>query len=270
LGDALGAPVVVENRAGAGGRIASEALKHAAPDGATLMLAPIVVPVFAPLIYRNLPFDPARDFASVALVGHYQLGFAVGPSHPAATMTAFAAWAKAHPAQASFGSPGTGGLAHFLGVMIGRGLGVDLQHVAYRGAAPMVADLVGGQIPACIDTHVELIELHRGGRIRVLATTGATRSSRMPDVPTMREAGLPQVEGSGWFAFYVPAATPAATVARLNAAIDRISDRPDVRDRLARVGIDVSTLSPEALDRLAADERARWGPIIRASGFTGD
>jgi tripartite-type tricarboxylate transporter receptor subunit TctC len=134
----------------------------------------------------------------------------------------------------------------------------------------MLVDLVGGQIPACIDTHVELIELHRAGRLRVLATTGGTRSSRMPDVPTMREVGLPQVEGSGWFAFYVPAATPAATVARLNAAIDRISHRPDVRDRLAQVGVDVATLSPGGLDRLAADERERWAPVIRASGFKGE
>jgi tripartite-type tricarboxylate transporter receptor subunit TctC len=270
LKDRLGAPVVVENKTGAGGRIAAEALKNAAPDGATLLLTPIVVPVLAPLIYSNLGYDPVKDFAPVSLVGYYQFALAVNANHPARTMPEFVAWLKANPLQANFGSPAPGSLPHFFGVMIGRGVGVDMQHVAYKGGAPMINDLLGGQIAAGIDTHIELLELNKAGKIRVLGTSGATRSTLMPDVPTFKEAGIANVEGSGWYAFYVPARTPAARIAELNRAIVAVTLLPDVKDRLTKLGVDVQGSTPEDLSRLMAADTAKWAPVIRATGFKGD
>lgn len=270
LKDELGTSVVVENRTGAGGRVAAEALKNASPDGTTLLLTPIVVPVLAPLIYPNLAYDPVRDFAPISLVGHYHFAFAVGGSHPAKTMAEFAAWAKANPDKANFGSPAPGSLPHFFGVMIGKGIGVEMTHVAYRGGAPMLNELMGGQIAAGLDTHIELIELNKAGRIRVLATAGATRSALLPDVPTMREVGFPQVEGTGWYAFYAPARTPPGTIAALNKAIVAVANQPDVRERLARLGVEVETSTPEGLAKLMASESAKWGPVIKASGFKGE
>jgi tripartite-type tricarboxylate transporter receptor subunit TctC len=134
----------------------------------------------------------------------------------------------------------------------------------------MLADVVGGQIPAGIDTHIELLELNKSGRIRVLATAGATRSALMPDVPTMREVGFPQVEGAGWYAFYAPAKTPPATIAALNKAIIDAQQLPDVKQRLTQLGVEVKSSTPEELSKLMATESAKWAPVIKASGFKGD
>ncbi len=270
LREPWGTTVIVENRTGAGGRIAAEALKSAVPDGTTVMLAPIVVPVLASLIYTNLNYDPVKDFAPLSLVGFFQFGFAVGGSHPAKTMQEYVAWVKANPLQANFGSPAPGSLPHFFGAMIGRGMGVDMQHIAYKGGAPMLNDLVGGQIPAGIDTHIELLELDRSGKIRVLATSGASRSPLLPNVPTFKEAGFSGIEGSGWYAFYAPAKTPAAVVDALSRAIVAVTQMPDVKERLTKMGVEVQGSTPQQLAKLMADDTAKWAPVIKASGFKGE
>src|SRR5262249_30233154 len=163
LKTSLGVPVVVENKVGAGGRIAAEALQDATPDGPTLLLAPIVVPVLAPLVYKQLAYDPARDFAPVTQVAMYQFALAVGPNHPAKNVTEFVAWMKANPKQASFGSRAPGSLPHFFGLMIGQATGIDMVHVAYKGGVPLATDLMGGQIPCGIDALSDMLELHRAG-----------------------------------------------------------------------------------------------------------
>ena len=268
--DELKQPVLVENRPGAGGRIVAESMKNAPADGSVLMLAPVVVPVLAPMVFSKLPYDPAVDFAPVAHVANFQFALGVNGSHPAKSMKELVAWYKANPAKANFGSPAPGSLPHFFGLMIGKGSGVDLIHVPYNGGAPMMNGLMGDQIAAGIDTTVEMIELHRAGRIRILGTSGATRSPLLPEVPTLVESGLAGVEGTSWFAVYAPAKTPEATVRQLNAAINKALAAPEVRERFTKLGLEPTGGSAAELARRMAEDTARWGPIVKASGFKAD
>jgi len=268
--DSLRQPVVVENKAGASGRIAAEALKHAAPDGTTLLLVPIVVPVLAPLVFKQLDYDPAKDFAPVTQVANYQFAFVVGRDHPARTMPEFVAWAKSHPAQAAYGTPAAGSLPHFIGVMIGRAAGIDMVHVAYKGVAPLEADLMGGQIAAGVDALSDVIELHRAGKLRIIATSGAQRSPLLPMVPTFKEQGFPTIEGSGWIAMYAPAKTPRPVIDYFSATIIKALHTPQLRERLVNLALEPTGTTPEELTAIMINDAARWAPIIKASGFTAD
>ena len=186
-------------------------------------------------------------------------------------MQELVAWYKANPSKANFGSPAAGSLPHFFGVMIARGTGVDLVHVPYNGGGPMMNALIGGdQITAAIDTLVEQLELHRGGRVRILATSGSKRSPLLPDVATFAESGLAGIEGTAWFGIYAPAKTPEATVRQLNAAINKVLDSGEVRQRLTRLGLEPAGGSPADLATRMAQDTARWAPIVKASGFRGD
>jgi tripartite-type tricarboxylate transporter receptor subunit TctC len=272
--DDLKQPVVVENRVGAGGRVAAETTKALPADGTTLMIANIAVMTLAPLSFAKLNYDPVKDYAPVAHVANFQLGFAAGPATgatgPAASMKDFVAWAQANRANASFGSPAAGSLPHFFGVLIGQGIGVDLLHVPFNGSAPMRTAVLGGQIATVTDTLPDLTELHKSGKLRVLGTSGAKRSTALPDVPTMTELGFPNVTGFGWFGFYAPAGTPKPIVDRLNAAIVKAINAPDVRERITALGFEPTGTSPEEFARIMAADTARWGPVIKASGFKGD
>jgi tripartite-type tricarboxylate transporter receptor subunit TctC len=270
LKDSLGVPVVVENKVGAGGRIAAEALKSAPADGSTFMLVPVVVPVLAPLVYKQLSYDPVKDFAPVAQVATYQFAFAVGPANPATTVPEFVAWLKANPREANFGSPAPGSLPHFFGLMVGKATGVDMVHIAYKGGAPLSTDLMGGRIPAGVDALSDMIELHRAGRIRIIATSGAQRSPLLPSVPTFKEQGFPAIEGTGWIGIYAPARTPPAIVARVSSAIAAALKAPELRERFINLGYEPTGTTPEQLTAIMAADAERWGPIIRASGFTAE
>jgi len=262
--------VVVENKPGAGGRIAATMLKDAAPDGSTLMLAPIVVPVLAPLVFSKLAYDPLADFAPVAHVANFQFGLSVNAGHPAKSVQDLVAWFKANAAQANFGSPAPGSLPHFFGVMISRGAGIDLVHVPFNGGGPLMNALVGNQVSSGIDTLVDQIEMHRGGKTRILATSGAARSPLLPDVPTFAEAGLKGVEGTSWFAVYAPAKTSAATVRQLNAAVNKALEAPEVKERFAKLGLEPTGGSAADLAAIMKRDTERWGPVVKASGFKGD
>jgi tripartite-type tricarboxylate transporter receptor subunit TctC len=263
-------PVVVENRPGAGGRIVAEAVKNAPADGSVLMLTPIVVTVLAPMVFSKLAYDPIADFAPVAQVANFQFALSVAATHPAKNIGELLAWYKANPARANFGSPAPGSLPHFFGVMIASSAGVDLVHVPFNGGGPMMNALMGDQLTAGIDTLAEQVELHRTGRVRMLATTGTTRSPLLPEVPTFTESGLAGVQGTAWFAVYAPAKTPEATVRQLNAAINKALAVPEVRERLNKLGLEPSGGTSAALAARMAQDTARWAPIVKASGFRAD
>ncbi|MCC7216738.1 MAG: Bug family tripartite tricarboxylate transporter substrate binding protein [Burkholderiales bacterium] len=267
MGPAIGQPVIVENRPGAIGRITADAVKAAAPDGTTLMVMPIGPMAVVPHVYRDITYDPVKDFTPVALGATFQFAIAAGPASGAKTWSEFATWAKANPGKAAYATSGAGSLPHFFGVLLGRGIGVEMVHVPYKGSAAYLNDLVGGQVPVAIDAIADLTELHRAGKVKVLASSGAKRSTALPDVPTFSELGVAGVEAMGWFGFFAPAKTPKPIVDALNAAINKALTSPDVAEKLSKLGMDPATGSPESFARVLAEDYAKWGPIVKASGF---
>lgn len=261
----LGRTVIVENRTGGAGRIGVMAVKHAPADGNTLLFTPIAPVAIYQHVYKALDYDPLTDFRAVAQIGTFDFGVAVGPKGPQ-SLKDLVARAKANPEQANYGIPAIGTLPHFLGVMFGRAAGIDLRPVPYRGSAPALADLIGGQLPILVTTTSDLAEMHKDGRIRMLATSGATRSPFVPDVPTFREAGY-ELEAAGWYGMFVPAKTPNDAVARLNKAIVAAVNAPDVKERLLTVGIEPTGTSAAEFARIQKADSEFWAQAVKASGF---
>jgi len=265
-------PAVVENKTGAGGRIAIEAVKNAAPDGSTLLLSAYSMLLIYPHIYRTLPYDPFKDFAPVAMASVLSHGLAVGPMVPASVKTVkdFVAWCKAHPDRASYASPAAGSTPHFLGALLSLNTGVAMTHVAYRGSVPGVSDLIGGQIAAMFTPHGDFLANHRAGKLRLLATSGKSRSPFVPEVATFAEQGFPELTVEEWFGFFAPAKTPASVVAAANSAINQSLKDKGLLDSLALQGL--LPLGGSS-DDMAKDMRRQfdyWGPVVKRIGFTAD
>jgi len=263
---------VVENKTGAAARIAVETVKNAAPDGATLLLTPYSMMAIYPHIYKQLSYDPVKDFEPVAMASQLTHGLAVGPMVPASVKTVkdFLAWAKANPNDANFGSPAAGSTPHFLGVMLEMASGVNLKHIPYRGSIPGITDVIGGQLAAMVTPHGDFLPNHRAGKLRIIATSGRTRSPFVPDVPTFAEQGFAELTVEEWFGFYAPARTPQAVVQAANAAINAA-----LRDKAVIDGIGVVGLIAQGstIDEMARSQRAeleRWGPLVKRIGFTAD
>lgn len=267
IGAGLSKAAIVENRTGAAGRIGVKAVVAAEPDGTMLLFAPMPVISIYPQSYAKLDYDPFRDLEPVALVATFEVALAVGPQMPAKSLAELVAWAKADPAKASYGSPGAGGLGHFFAVMFATGAGIEPRHVSYRGSAAAMNDLVAGQIPFVVVPLSDCAELHRAGRVRVLATSGAERSPLLQDVPTFLEAGVP-VQGVGWYAVYAPARTPAAIVGSLNKVItDALADA-GFREHVLKLGLVPKGSTPAELAAIQKTDAERWAPAVKASGFT--
>ena len=235
-----------------------------------MLLAPLVTPVLSQLTFKNPGYNPATDMTPIGMVGHFQFALAVPPNHPAKNMAEFVTWLKANKEKANYGSPSPGSLPHFFGIMLGRAIGVDMVHVAYKGGAPMLNDLMGGQIACGMDTHIELIELHKSGKIRILASFAEKRSPVLPEIPTMAELGFKDATGSGWYSLWAPAKTPTATIAALNKALNGALANADVKEKLARTGTEPAMSTPEGLEKFRLAEIEKWRPVIVASGFKAD
>ncbi len=263
---------VVENKTGAGGQIAIQAMKGQPADGSVILQTPMSMLGIYPHIYKKLPYDPQSDVVPVSLGCTFDFGFAVGPSVPASvkTVTEFLAWCKANPSEANFGSPAAGSVPHFIGTLIGRSGGVDLKHVPYRGTQPAILDMIGGQLPAVSGPVGEFTQHVAAGKCRLLATSGAKRSKFAPTVATLTEQGLKDMAFNEWFGFYLPAGASAATVQRVNAALRNALAAPDVIEGLAAMGLEAASSSPAELAALLKRDHDRWGPLVKAIGFTAD
>lgn len=270
LSTVLKQPVIVENKPGAGGRLAAQTLKTAAPDGLTYMIAPNATPVFQALLYPTsvLKYDMLTDFSPVGVVVSYPLALAVSNHLNVKDTKEYAAWVKANPKDATFGSAGAGGHTHFTGLQLGKIIGQPLQVVPYRGNGPLATDLLGAQISAGIMTAGDIVQHQRSGKVRVIAQFGSQRSPVLPDVPTMIEQGFKLDAGDAWTGMWAPAKTPKAEIERMQNGLKYALSLPDVRDIL----INKATLNPdfrgsEEMDKLQRKELKFWEPIIKASGF---
>jgi tripartite-type tricarboxylate transporter receptor subunit TctC len=260
--------VVVENRPGAGGLLAAAGVARNSPaDGSVVMLGNVVINVLSAYTYSKLQYDPVKDFAPVSLLAKLDIGFVVSANSPARSLQEFIAGAKSDPKYAMFASPAAGSLPHFFGIMMGRATGVEMLHVPYKGSPAINNDLLGGQVPSAMNAITDIVPLHKAGRLRMLATAGDERARSAPDVPTFKELGFPEIRGTSWFAMFVPAKTPAEEIARLSQAVREGGADPLVRKAIEGIGIDVAVSTPEDLGRFLDEERRRWAPVVKASGF---
>jgi tripartite-type tricarboxylate transporter receptor subunit TctC len=268
VSERLGQQIVVDNRPGAGTNIATEVVAKAAPDGYTLLLANSPNSINTTL-YDNLSFDFTRDIVPVASIGRVPLVMVVNPALPANTVPEFIAYAKANPGKVNMGSGGNGAPDHMSGELFKAMAGVGILHVPYRGVAPAIADLLGGQVQVIFGTMPAVIALVKSGRLRALAVTTAARSDQLPDVPAMGEL-VPGYEASQWYGISAPKGTPADVIERLNRETNAVLADPKMQARLAELGASVLPGSPADFGKLVADETAKWAKVVKLSGVKPD
>jgi tripartite-type tricarboxylate transporter receptor subunit TctC len=268
LKDQLGQPVIVENKAGAGGQIAAQTLKAAPADGSTLFLSHDHTVSILPLVSKNPGFEPARDFVAVGGFATFVNALAVSGGTPAKSMNEYMAWVRNQGAgKSTVGVPAPASVPEFLVKVIGQKYKLDLQSAPYRGSAPMMGDMLGNQIPAGTGSIPDFIENHKAGKIRVVAVMGTARQALLPDVPTFAELGLAGFEDLPYYGIFAPAGTPAATIDKISAALAKVVALPEVRDRLTAMGLSVGYMTPQQLSSREQAYSKTWAGIIKASGF---
>lgn len=261
--------VIVENKAGAGGRIGNETVKAAPADGTTLLMTPVATMSIFPHSYAGqLRYDPFKDFVPVAHLSNFQLGLAVNAQVPVKSLAEYVAFVKSEPAGNGFyASAAAGSLPHFFGVMFARSAGIQLTHVPYKGTAPAMQALAAGEVVALSTVVADIKSIVHAGKARLLAVAGEKRDPALPEVPTFRELGYTDLVAQPWYALFAPAGTPSAAIERLsNAAIAAVQD-PATHKRLLEMGLEPTGWGPDRLARIMKDDYERWGPVIRASGF---
>jgi len=262
-----GTTYVVDNKSGASGLLAAEAVRQSGADGSSLLLTPSSVLTLAPQLYRKPPFDALRDFRPVACVCDHSFALAVAGNSPITDLAAFVAWARANPDKCTYATPGAGSGPHFLGVMMGREIGVQLVHVPYRGVAPGLQDLMGGQVAATFNPLPTMLEFHRAGRIRILAVTSPTRLATLPDVPTFSALGLPRMELVEWYGLFSSAKLPAVAASAIAADVQRALATPDLLAVARRLEVVPRYEDGAALAGLLRADHGRWSQLVASTGI---
>ena len=266
LAQKVGVPVVVDNKPGAGGRLAAQQVKAAPAGQNVLMVANPAVMVVAPLVFKDNGYDPEKDFQPVAHVNDYDFGLAVGPQVPAKDLKQLFDWMRANPAQANVGVPATGSLPHFFALMLGQKAKVPTEVVGYKGSASVITDLIGGQVPIAVDTFDVQLPQYQAGKMRILAMSGVKRSPFAPDVPTFKEAGL-DLAASGWNTFFAPASMPREKVERLAREIREVMQEPEVQRRFTDSKLVPVVATREQTEAMLKAYRAQWAPVVKTSGY---
>lgn len=258
---------LVDNKVGAGGRLATEALLAAPADGTTLLMTPMGNLTLYPHVFKALRYDPLKQFAPIAPACSMSFALAVGANSPARTLAEFIALAKANPSAAAYGTPGAGTVMHFIGQLLGRHAQIPLTHVAYKGGSAAVTDAIGGTLPSVITTTPNLLPMHRAGKLRILAISNEVPLATLPGVPTFKSLGFDDLVITETFAFFARSGTPAPMVAQLNRAVSQAVNSDKVAGLLTRQEYQTRTATPEALDRQMREEYARWAGIVKATGY---
>ena len=266
MGDKLGTTLVVDNKPGAGGRLAAQQVKATPASQNVLMLANPAVMIVAPLVFKDNNYDPDRDFVPVSYVNDYNFALAVSPTLPVRELNHLLAWMRANPAQANVGVPATGSLPHFFGLMVGEKAKVQTQVIGYRGSAPLLNDVIGGQVPVAVDTEDVAVPQHTAGKLRILAISGAKRSPFVPDVPTFKEAGL-DLAATGWNTFFAPATMPKEKVERLAVVIREVMQDPDTQRKFKDSGMTPVVSTQAQTAAMLKAYRAQWAPVVQKSGY---
>ncbi|HPU51391.1 MAG TPA: tripartite tricarboxylate transporter substrate binding protein [Burkholderiaceae bacterium] len=270
MSESWGQPVVVENRPGAGGIIGTDAGAKAPADGHTLTMGAVSTHAINVGLYKKLPYDPVKDFAAVAPVAIVPNLLVVNPSLGVSTIAELIALARSKPGQLSYASAGAGTTLHISCELFKSLAKVDIVHVPYKGSAPAISDVMGGQVPIMCDSITSSQPHIKAGKLKVLAITSVTRSSTMPQVPTMVEAGVAGYEMNPWFGLFAPAGTPAAVVARVHGEVARILALPDVRERLSAIGAEPMSATPDQFSAMVRADVEKWGRLVRAAGISAD
>lgn len=264
-----GQPIIIDNRSGAGGNIGAEAVANSDPDGYTLLASPPGPIAINQTLYAKLAYDPSA-LKPIALIGTSPNVLDVRPGFPAKTVKELIDYAKANPGKITFASQGNGSTSHLTAVLFQKLTGTTMVHVPYRGTAPALADIMGGTVDLFFDNLGSSLGLQQGGALRILGLCGPERSAALPDIPTVRESGVPDFVSVTWFALMAPKGTPDAIVAKISSAVSDVLGDPDVSSRFEKLGVQVEIMDPPATAKFIESERARWGEIIKSSNVTVD